>query len=198
MNDFTLTPLLILSAVAVLIGLIVIIIAWRHTQRTTKAVICWIDASGSTDENLAISAALEGLTDLLKQAKAEKITYLVTLRTFSHQLGEHELHVTIGPRSVIDPFRLVPKLREMIRSNYGGTDMALIYDNTPENTSGIVVSDMVFMFKPETAEVAAARDDIRYIQFGGDDPSRWGHDDLIVEASRELFLDELKHGGKLS
>lgn len=118
--------------------------------------------------------------------------------SFSHMVGDLEAHMKLGPRSIINPFDLVPELRELIRSNSGGTDLALIYDNTPEDTEGIVVSDMVFMFKPETAEEAAARSDIRYIRFGDDSPNRWGHDDLIIETSKELFLDELGHGGKLS
>lgn len=171
---------------------------YQRTERTTKAVIVWIDTSGSTDENKAISATLEGLTQLLAQAKAEKITYLVSIMSFSHMVGDLEAHMKLGPRSIINPFDLVPELRELIRSNSGGTDLALIYDNTPEDTEGIVVSDMVFMFKPETAEEAAARSDIRYIRFGDDSPNRWGHDDLIIETSKELFLDELGHGGKLS
>lgn len=185
-------------AVLVVTALLVFWWVYQRAERTTKAVIVWIDTSGSTDENKAISATLEGLTQLLAQAKAEKITYLVTIMSFSHMVGDLEAHMKLGPRSIINPFDLVPRLRELIRSNSGGTDLALIYDNTPEDTEGIVVSDMVFMFKPETAEEAAARSDIRYIQFDSDVPGRWGHDDLIVEASKELFLDELKHGGKLS
>lgn len=218
-TDLSIFPNDIIRYSVLALGIIAALLAvwWFHrTERTTKAVIVWIDTSGSTDENKAISATLEGLTQLLAQAKAEKITYLVSIKTFSHMVGDLEAHMKLGPRSIINPFDLVPRLRELIRSNYGGTDLALIYDNTPEDTEGIVVfgamcwwnsSDMVFMFKPETAEEAAARSDIRYIRFGddspnrwggGDDPSRWGHDDLIIETSRELFLDELGHGGKLS
>lgn len=184
-------------AVLVVAALLAFWWIYQRTERTTKAVIVWVDTSGSTDENKAISATLEGLTQLLAQAKAEKITYLVTINSFSHMVGDLEAHMKLGPRSIINPFDLVPRLRELIRSNSGGTDLALIYDNTPEDTEGIVVSDMEFRFKPETAEEAAARSDIRYIRFGiiG---NHWTFDGLSVEKSRELFLNELGHGGKLS
>lgn len=186
-------------AAGIIAGLL--LIWWFHrSMRTTKAVIVWIDTSGSTDENKAISATLEGLTQLLAQAKAEKITYLVTINSFSHVVGDLEAHMKLGPRSIINPFDLVPRLRELIRSNSGGTDMALIYDNTPEDTAGIVVSDMEFVFKPETADEAASRTDIRYIRF--DDSSDlfadWNNSSIKIEQSQELFVRELGHDGKLA
>lgn len=188
-------------AAAIIFALVLLTIWWfRRANHTTKAVILWIDSSGSVREDKAISAALEGLTQLLVQAKAEKIVYLVSIKTFSHVMGDLDVSLKIGPRSVINPFTLVPQLREIIRSNSGGTDMALIYDNTPEDTAGIVVSDMEFVFKPETADEAASRTDIRYIRF--DDSSDlfadWNNSSIKIELSQELFVRELGHDGKLA